>query len=498
VEDGEKISTSETNNICTSPKEMDGFQLRPVALLESGEGLPYAPANWPNPGDIWTWKVGRRVKASGHFQDRYLIAPPRLQENPRKKMWFSSKPSLRTYLKTNFPEADINAFFSSFVWDVPADFNAFFMSPEGKAEPMPLSQSPNPGEDSRTGQSPNSGRARKTGQSPNSGKARKTGVGTSSRKRKSSLKQQGRYLWKKVHCNDTYPEIPNALQVKEEIIENSEAPNKVRSSLFESVPVSDDCATITPLACHQELATPLTGSPLAVTPEDFDNYISSLDNILLLPTNGSPSIVSGACGEKEMTGARKKLVNLLRLGFPALFTSDKLTEVTTLSLELQNDPDISDKELSMLKLIQEIPLARNDFLEAKRVAKQADKFVADLEAKVTRVSTLRDDYKASKQEIALLEAEDISTSSAIQEIDEKIATLQSRRTALVKVANRTNKKMADAKSKQRMVMAHLPKIVDEIQVANSQSSEWKLKKEKSAEKEVEILTKFAPLEGFSI
>ncbi|MCD7447574.1 hypothetical protein HAX54_031603 [Datura stramonium] len=199
-----------------------------------------------------------------------------------------------------------------------------------------------------------------------------------------------------------------------------------------------------------------------------------------------------------MTEARKKLVNLLCIGFPALFTSDKLTEVTTLSLELQNEPNLSDRELSMLKLIQEIPLASSDFLEAKRVAKEAEKFFADLEAKLTRVSTLRNDYNASKQEIALLEVEDISTSSAIQEIDEKIAILQSRRAALAKVANRTNKKIAEAKSKQRMVMDHLPKIVDEIREANSQSSEWKLKKQKSAEKEVEILTKFAPLKGFSI
>lgn len=495
MEGGEKISTSEANDTCMT----DGFQLRPVALLESGEGLPYAPENWPNPGDIWTWKVGRRVKASGYFQDRYLIAPPRLQETPRKKMWFLSKLSLKTYLKTNYPEADTNAFFSSFVWEVPADFNAFFTSPEGKAEPLPISQSPNPGNAHKTGQSPNSGKARKTGKSANSGMVRKTGEGggASSRKRKPNMKQEGRYLWKKVNSNITNTEVSNALLVKEESIENNEAPNKVQSSLFES-PVSDDTATISPLACHQELATPLKDSPLAVTPEDFDNYISSLDDILHLPIHGSPSIISGSCGEKEMTGARKKLVNLLRIGFPALFTSDRLTEVATLSLELQNEPNLSDRELSMLKLIQEIPLASKDFLEAKRVTKQGDKFFADLEAKVTHVSTLRDDYNASKKEIALLEVEDMSTSSAIQEIDDKIAILQSRRAALAKVSNRTNKKIAEAKSKQRMVMDHLPKMVDEIQVANSETSEWKLKKQKSAEKEVEILTKFAPLKGFSI
>ncbi|XP_070042332.1 uncharacterized protein [Nicotiana tomentosiformis] len=475
MEGGEKINTSEANHSCTIPREMDGLHLKPVARLESGEGLPYAPEDWPYPGDIWTWKVGKRVKASGYFQDRYLIAPKRLQETPRKKMWFLSKISLKYYIKTNFPEADINAFFSSFVWEIPAEFNAFFSSSEGKAEAKPQSQSPHPGKACKTVQ----------------------GGGTSSRKRKSNLKQQGRYLWKKVHSNIANTEVPDALLIKEENIESNEAPKEPESSLLESVPASDDNATIT-LACQQEPSTSLKEFPVEVAPEDFDNYINSLDDILLLPLHQSPSISFGSWREKEMTEARKKLVNLLNIGFPALFTSEKITAITTLSLELQNDPNLSARELSMLKLIQEIPLASNYFLKAKRLAKEADKFFADLEAKVTHVSTLRDEYNASKQEIALLEVEDVSTSSAIKEIDEKIAILQSRRAALAKVADRTNKKRAEAKTKQRMVMDNLPKIVDEIQVANSQSSEWKLKKQKSAEKKVEILTKFAPLKGFSI
>ena len=35
-----------------------------------GMGLPYAPENWPQQGDVWGWKTGRRVVANGkHFQD---------------------------------------------------------------------------------------------------------------------------------------------------------------------------------------------------------------------------------------------------------------------------------------------------------------------------------------------------------------------------------------------------------------------------------------------
>jgi hypothetical protein len=32
--------------------------------------LPYAPENWPCPGDEWYWKVGNRLAPGGHWVDR--------------------------------------------------------------------------------------------------------------------------------------------------------------------------------------------------------------------------------------------------------------------------------------------------------------------------------------------------------------------------------------------------------------------------------------------
>ena len=44
-----------------------------------GTGLPYAPENWPQQGDVWGWKTGRRVVTNGkHFQDRYMYLLDRL------------------------------------------------------------------------------------------------------------------------------------------------------------------------------------------------------------------------------------------------------------------------------------------------------------------------------------------------------------------------------------------------------------------------------------
>uniref|UniRef100_M1CYL2 CDPK adapter protein 1 n=1 Tax=Solanum tuberosum TaxID=4113 RepID=M1CYL2_SOLTU len=37
------------------------FQLYLVSEYDSGEGLPYAPVDWPNAGDKWGWRTGKRV-----------------------------------------------------------------------------------------------------------------------------------------------------------------------------------------------------------------------------------------------------------------------------------------------------------------------------------------------------------------------------------------------------------------------------------------------------
>ncbi|XP_015087112.1 uncharacterized protein LOC107030301 [Solanum pennellii] len=52
-----------------------GLDLCPVSESYSGEGLPYAPVDFPNAGDKWGWRAGKRVSSSGTFRDRYLYLP---------------------------------------------------------------------------------------------------------------------------------------------------------------------------------------------------------------------------------------------------------------------------------------------------------------------------------------------------------------------------------------------------------------------------------------
>ncbi|GAU49800.1 hypothetical protein TSUD_46160 [Trifolium subterraneum] len=97
--------------------------LPPVAPKQSGEGLPYAPENIPNPGDIWRWKVGKRISNNGNFRDRYLYLP-RHPSTPANRTSYSggfpSKPAVRRYLKEKFPHINIHEFFSSFSWNIPS------------------------------------------------------------------------------------------------------------------------------------------------------------------------------------------------------------------------------------------------------------------------------------------------------------------------------------------------------------------------------------------
>ncbi|KAK1380002.1 CDPK adapter protein 1 [Heracleum sosnowskyi] len=96
-----------------------GLDLFPVSPYSSGEGLPYAPVDWPCPGDKWSWKVGKRTVSSGeHFWDRFLYLPERLQ-GKHKGRGFVSKVSVEKYVLETRPGTDVKAFFDSFSWKIP-------------------------------------------------------------------------------------------------------------------------------------------------------------------------------------------------------------------------------------------------------------------------------------------------------------------------------------------------------------------------------------------
>ncbi|KAK4357088.1 hypothetical protein RND71_022698 [Anisodus tanguticus] len=101
----------------TPSTNKNGLHLYPVSANDSGEGLPYAPENWPSPGDKWAWKVGKRLTSAGYFLDRYLYPPKRLRA---KRSVFASRLSVEQYVRSEFASVDINEFFASFSWKIPS------------------------------------------------------------------------------------------------------------------------------------------------------------------------------------------------------------------------------------------------------------------------------------------------------------------------------------------------------------------------------------------
>ncbi|XP_056168707.1 OBERON-like protein isoform X3 [Syzygium oleosum] len=90
-ESTEIIIIDESNG--KNPEVKENGDLQPVSGDISGEGLPYAPENFPLPGDKWGWKVGKRVAITGHYLDRYLYLPKRLRASEKltcKKYCFAS------------------------------------------------------------------------------------------------------------------------------------------------------------------------------------------------------------------------------------------------------------------------------------------------------------------------------------------------------------------------------------------------------------------------
>ncbi|XP_022942723.1 OBERON-like protein [Cucurbita moschata] len=127
---------------CITPKlNKSDLVLRPVSEDEGGEGLPYAPENWPNPGDNWRWRVGKRVAITGHFLDRYLYPPCRLgvpENTSHRGQLLASKLSVERYIQSVNPNVNVDAFFASFCWKIPAKKLASAQGVRGRQDPCPL------------------------------------------------------------------------------------------------------------------------------------------------------------------------------------------------------------------------------------------------------------------------------------------------------------------------------------------------------------------------
>ncbi|KAF8016792.1 hypothetical protein BT93_H2107 [Corymbia citriodora subsp. variegata] len=117
MEKGKRVMENEVSG--EKAEKTNNLSLYPVEPNSSGEGLPYAPVDWPNPGDTWYWRVRYRTLSYGIYRDRMLYLPKRLRVQGHKSH-FVSKCSLERYISLQFPNADVNKFFTSFSWKVPS------------------------------------------------------------------------------------------------------------------------------------------------------------------------------------------------------------------------------------------------------------------------------------------------------------------------------------------------------------------------------------------
>ncbi|KAK6786926.1 hypothetical protein RDI58_015451 [Solanum bulbocastanum] len=87
-----------------------GLQVYPVSEYDSGEGLPYSPVDWPNAGDKWGWRAGKKATGLGTYKDKYLHLPKRFQAlKDGKKYVFRSKISVKKYLQSEYLDIDFDS-----------------------------------------------------------------------------------------------------------------------------------------------------------------------------------------------------------------------------------------------------------------------------------------------------------------------------------------------------------------------------------------------------
>ncbi|KAG2306613.1 hypothetical protein Bca52824_026361 [Brassica carinata] len=500
--------------------ETDLNQLPAIPQFSNGQGLPYAPVDWPSPGDVWTWRVGRRVTATGFYQDRFLILPQRLQQKNVPKS-FASKPTLARYIQTSFPGMDADAFFASFSWKIPALFQ-----PANKVDAASLfeetpkevqTEAATNDENAKEGNSRYSQRKRnpmptydpveepKPKATPRgSGNKKKKGATTPATGTQSSTKPKASRQSGRRSSNQQNSGAVDLNNLNEEVEPASTGPNtsgrrKKRRANFEEEDVSIPHIYVSPM--NGVLA--VSHEPIDVDPIEFDSYLNSLENLLHqgeedAGRDSSSVLVSASSPmrEYERGEARMKISSLLEKDLPTLFISKDAAEIAALATKLRKDPNLSAEEIVRLKLIEEIPTFSEVFQENKSVIEEADRFFSALELNKAKVASLKYEYSDLRHKLGSIQIEVDENSEAIRQIDDRIAQLQARRDELKRYIGSKEKEKVDLSYGQKMVANSIPKVVQEVQSANSKKHEWECKKDNALKREAEILSKFTPLKGF--
>ncbi|EOA16335.1 hypothetical protein CARUB_v10004486mg [Capsella rubella] len=513
--DGDHHAKLNGNRSSFTPGGTDLNQLPAIPPVSSGQGLPFAPVDFPSPGDVWTWRVGRRVNNTGFHKDRFLILPERLKGKDTPKS-FASKNTISQFLETNFPDMDANSFFASFSWTIPAllqpadrvDAASLFeeTSKEGQNQDENAEGGEKEGRTSRYSQ-----RKRKLAQAqtsepveqkpketPRTSSRKKTAITTPATKqnsaRQSSSRRSTRQQQGDVVELDEEDQQPDAKK-------NSKRMKKHRGNFAEE---EEEASVPHIYVSSMNGVLAVSHAPVDINPEEFDSYLNSLDNLLQQQPSeagheSSSSLhvnASSPVNEYEWAEARMKLSSLLEKDFSSLFMSNEAVEIASLAAKLKKDPSLSAEEIVRLKLIEEIPTFSEVFQENKNVIEDANRFFSALELNKAKVASLKYEYSDLKEKLGNIQTEVDTNSESIRQIDEQIAQLQARRTELTRCISNKEKEKVDLRYGQKMVANSIPKVVQEVQAANSKKPDWEMKKDNALKREAEILDKFSSLKGF--
>lgn len=235
--------------------------------------------------------------------------------------------------------------------------------------------------------------------------------------------------------------------------------------------------------------------------ENFDDYLDTLEDMLVMPeieTTPSDNLTPTILDDNEtIECCKKKLSSLLAVDFSSLVSRGDVAEVATLAAQIREDPSLSVDQLFKLKLVEQVPLASEAFLEAKKNIEEVDNFLADLEAKKLKVPSLRKEYNELKDKIGQQEAEmDISTLT-IREIDDQIRQLQAKRNRITNGLETMKKTKAELTSELTNVANSISTIGHDIKHGLSQKSKLELKKANNIRRVAEIQEKFITLRGLT-
>ncbi|XP_010449978.1 PREDICTED: uncharacterized protein LOC104732146 isoform X2 [Camelina sativa] len=496
------------NRSSLTPRGTDLNQHPAIPPASSGQGLPYAPVDFPSPGDVWSWRVGKRVYNTGFHKDRFLILPERLRVKNAPK-FFAGKNTLSRYLETRFPDTDVNSFYASFTWSIPAlsqptnrvDDASLFeeTSKEGEKQDEIAEDGEKEGTTSRYSQRKRKLVKQAQSYEPVAGKTKATPskkrvTTTSAATKQNSARQSS-------SRRSTRQQQGDVVDLDEDAKKNGKRMKKRRgNSAEEEVEKSVPHIYVSPI--NGVLA--VSHAPVDINPEEFDSYLNSLDNLLQQQpseagqesSSSLPVSESSPVKQHEWAEARMKLSSLLEKDLFSLFMSNEAVEIASLATKLKKDPILSAEEIVRLKLIEEIPTFSDVFQENKSVIQDANRFFSALELNKGKVASLKYEYSDLKEKLGNIQTEVDTNTETIREIDEQITQLQAKRTELTRCNGNKEKEKVDLSFGQKMVANSIPKVVQEVQAANLKKPDWEMKKDNALKREAEILDKFSSLKGF--